>query len=180
MKTEVGWPGPPLRASVRPGVRTRMSATLVSWSSRISAPVSTVTDWPTWLTDSGERLAVTTTVGVSVAAPEPAKSGVGAVAWARAASGTPKAARDRAAEETAARHVDFMVFSECKAARGTATPDDAAARAKRDDKPSFGRNPYRTAHLGRAMDSRVGQVSWLAGQHLDRRLPRAPRGSSGM
>ena len=64
----------------------------------MSAALSTLIDWPTWLMGVGERLAVTTTVGASVAAPEPATSGVGAT-WARAQAGAQKAANAAVAAE---------------------------------------------------------------------------------
>jgi hypothetical protein len=78
MNTDVVSPGPPLRATVTPGVRSRMSLRLVSWSCWICGPVSTVTDWPTWLAGMTVRLAVTTTWDTAVAAADPASSGAGA------------------------------------------------------------------------------------------------------
>jgi len=61
MKIEVGWPSPPVRDMVIPGVRASRSATWVAWLAWMAAASSTVTELPTLLSGSGVRLATTTT-----------------------------------------------------------------------------------------------------------------------
>ena len=54
------------------------------------------------------------------------------------------------------------------------TPRRIPTRRARRTMPSSGTHPHLPAHPGRAMDSCDGQVSWLAGRRLARRLPRRP------
>src|SRR5215469_10788157 len=61
MNTDVGWPTPPVREMVIPGVWARRSDMTTAWLCRMSARSSTVTELPIRSRGVGARLATTTT-----------------------------------------------------------------------------------------------------------------------
>ena len=171
MLSEVVSPGPPFLVSTTPGVRARMSATLVSWSSWICGAVRTVTCWPTWSAGVAERLAVTTTCSTVVAATDPATSGAGAWGWPWAAKGA-AVARRKAGRAIRRGILAPSTTSRTRATLADGRPDGDRPARSAGHAISRAQGPYRTTPPGRAKDSCAGQVSWLAGQRLDRRLPK--------
>ena len=161
MKTDVGWPTPPLRARVMPGVRTSRSAMPADCDSWIAAASITVTELPTLERGSGARLATTTTSSRPSSVVAAAVVSACAMGPARQAARTPSFKSRRCFKRVAPWSTSS---NRVHAQAHTARPDGHEDAGLRSNAALFRRHTgysVRAAHPGCRMGDQNKQVSWL-------------------